>query len=307
MRIPTSYERAALREIAAFRAELFPPLERGERIERARARAEVPEASAARRAGRALLEVVASPLERALTEASSPVAAARVVEAFQEAGYRGIQKPPDAQHLSLHEVDGVASGLMRRHAIAAAMSGATAGALGVGGALAEAPVIATLALRAIVECAWHYGYEPTSASERAFTLDVLAVATGPTLSSRQHALEHATGLIWMSDGSSVAGPPSSGAVATRVLARRVAQATLVGVAQKRLGRAAPIVTSALGAALNARFLYRVVRVARLLYRERFLVRRCGPAMVALCEAGVDMSEAGAALFISTGHTPLAHS
>jgi hypothetical protein len=322
MRTPNAYERAALREIAAFRAEVFPAARAGERSERAEAAAAdeaagvgrphpagwpgivgthgsgaalVRAASRVRRAlgglRDSLLRLLATPMRRAADEACAPARAERVTAAFQRAGYAGVRVTADIQHLSLHEVERVAAGIRRRHTLGAAIVGAAAGALGGPGAIAEAPAIVSLALRAIVDCARHHGFDVRDETERAFVLDVLGVATAPTPQARRSALEHATKLIW--PPATAAAPPSSGVVAARVLGRRVAQAGLFMQARKRLGRATPLLTAALGAGLNARYIYRVATVASLLYRERFLIRRCGPAMVALCEAGVDVTQGAA--------------
>ena len=283
MRNPNSYERAALRQIAAFRAAAFPHAPHASSLLRARPRKNAGSASFATR----LLERVGGPLGQALGSFSRALSGeGSASTAFRAAGYPGVTDARDIEHLSLHEVDRVASALRRRHLAAAAALGAGAGAFGAAGMLVDLPAMLALSLRVIGDHACHYGFALDEPGEQAFVLDVLSVAAAPTLKARRRALEHATSLVWSPrlSAQSAAVPPVLG----RLVARRAAQAIVFGLGRARLGRWLPLLGAAASAALNASFVSGVVDAASMLYRERFLLRRCGPAMVALCEAGVEI-------------------
>lgn len=152
----------------------------------------------------------------------------------------------------------------------ATAGGATAGATGVIGLLADIPFTITLALRAIRRIGASYGYRSTDGQEEAFAMRVLLVASANTSAEKDEALEalnHEIDEAVKTNAASRAAVAKEGAIfATRGLVSSLAR-NLVG---RKAAQSVPIVGAAIGAAASAAFLEDVSRTARRVYQERYL-------------------------------------
>ena len=82
--------------------------------------------------------------------------------------------------LDLEQVDAVVGWLDAKYTGLAFAEGATAGAAGVLGLIADIPALVTLNLRAIAEYATYYGFDVASQRERVFAMNVLGLASSPS-------------------------------------------------------------------------------------------------------------------------------
>jgi hypothetical protein len=194
---------------------------------------------------------------------------AAVVDAFRKAGHRRVRQVADVQKLDLWEIDELADGVKSKYLLASAALGLVSGSFGLAGAAADVPLVSTMALRCIDECALFYGFDPNTPDERAFTVKVLAAALGPARSAKTASVEELAQLAMLVKDRWEA--QAMGGVSLP-MAAQLLRKTAGLLAGRGRSRALGSIGAALTGGVNAWLMVGVVQAGLSAYRERFLAR-----------------------------------
>lgn len=224
-----------------------------------------------RRRSRRLGVLLKSALVRVDQLATSSLRPSAVFAAYRRGGHARVKTLADVRRLELWEQDEVAEHVQAKYLAGGAALGVVAGAVGVPGAALLVPLVTVLALRAIGDYALHYGYDPSTPSERKFAVGILAAALSPTSNLRSASVdelvEAGTSLAraWRREKNArVALPFVLG------IAKRVFRTLLTRSDRHVVARMASRLGSIVGAGASAWLLLGVMRAARSAYRERRL-------------------------------------
>jgi hypothetical protein len=201
---------------------------------------------------------------------------------FRSKGYKFITSSEDIHKLRLNEVDLVVGYLGTKYKALAAGEGTAAGTVGWLGMVADIPVLVGLNLRAIGEYCTYYGFNLGSQAERMFALQVLMLTSSPTDASKQAALAN-LGKI----ASDITKEKPWKGLEKRVTVRgmrKVTKALGIRLAKAKLGQIVPVMGAVIGGGFNAYYTAKTTEAAYYLYRERFLLAKCGSSIV---EEGLD--------------------
>ncbi|MFH1136472.1 MAG: EcsC family protein [Pseudomonadota bacterium] len=201
----------------------------------------------------------------------------RVYKSYRHNGYP-VFGPADVFSLDLEDVDRLARGLAKKYQGLAAAEGAVAGSAGLPGLPADIISLTALNQRAAAEYSTHYGFDISLEQERLLALDVLWLASREEEKDQSLAMRQIRNLAF-----GAARKKALGSLEDKILPEVIA-----GLAE-RLGlnlvkskglQFIPVVGLAVGAGSNILFTGRVCRAARQLYRERFLLEKYGPDLLA---------------------------
>ena len=271
-REPTPYERAALREIDAFKNP--PPtvmswLMSALDVPFAKAADKVLDTKVGDLVGRGVQGLVGL-----LDDGASwSVRTRAIFEEYRQAGY-AVQKLDDIAGLPLERADRVVAYVAAKYKMLALAEGAATGTAGLAGLVADVPLVVGLALRAVNEYATYYGFDVAQPVERAVVLDVLAAGSSPTMASRRLALAELgrVGAMYATQAAWGELEKMGGIEAVK----KVAQVIGVRLSRAKLAQVVPLFGAAVGGGVNAWYMATVTQTAYLLYRERFLMRTYGP-------------------------------
>ena len=190
----------------------------------------------------------------------------------------------DVYSLDLQEVDRVIGWLDTKYEGMALVSGAAAGSTSVltpAAALAIIPVdivaLLSLNLRAIGEYATYCGFDISSQEERLFALNVLALASSPTDTSKQVALAQ---LVRIAKDVALKKAWKDIEKHTFVqLIQQIAKSLTIRLTKAKLAQVIPVAGAVIGGGFNAYYTDKVCKSAFYLYRERFLAEKYGADVI----------------------------
>lgn len=227
--------------------------------------------------GKAVTKAVQGIVSMLNDGASWSVRTESIYAEFRSDGCTSVRGPTDIHRLSLEQVDKTVGHLAAKYKAFAAAEGAAAGTLGAPAIIADVPVLAGIALRAVNEFAAYYGFETSTQSERMFAMAVLSAASSPTVATKQVALAELT------RASVMIGQRKTWEELQKVLSvnaiKKVAEALGVRLTKAKLAQVVPVTGAVVGAGFNAWYLGAVSETAYMLYRERFLIEKYGSDVV----------------------------
>ena len=139
----------------------------------------------------------------------------------------------------------------------------------------DIPLIITIAMRGVTETAAYYGFDPADDHEKVFALNVVAAASAPTQALRRTSIteltEHSKGLV--------AGTSPTATVLSIQFVERVVESIIARLARGKISQVVPVVGSLIGGGFNRWFVAQVMQTAESMYRERFMVRVHGDAVI----------------------------
>lgn len=271
------YEREALAQIRAFKNPPVRALPRAVAM-LARASSAIDRATDAafdNALGGAVTKLIGALVQLLNDGASWSVRADAVYAEYRRAGHHDVHSAPGVSALSLEHVDAAVRNTGRKYLALAAAEGAVAGAAGGAALLVDVPALVGLALRCVNEYATYYGFECATVEERAYAVRVLSVASAASHSARREALEDLTRFTL--ELSSRRGRGEMQSLLGVPLMKKLAETLGLRLARAKLAQAVPVVGAVVGGSFNGWFLEMVSRAAFMLYRERFLFERYGPA------------------------------
>ena len=205
-------------------------------------------------------------------------------KAFRKAGH-DVRQHADLFALDLEQVDKVVGWLDAKYKSVAFTEGATTGAVGVPGLIADIPALVTLNLRAIVEYATYYGFDVGSQRERLFAMQVLGLASSPSAPAKMPVMAQLARIA--ADAAKGKAWKHIEKAALASVIRQIAKALGIRLTKAKLAQAVPIVGAAVGGGFNAYYTARVCDAAYQLYRERFLAEKYGPGVIDLTAERVE--------------------
>ena len=191
-----------------------------------------------------------------------------VLAAFQRRGHPGVRGLGDVASLTLEDVERVAGTKRWRELGKGVGEGGVTGFYGAPGAAADVPLVLGLALRHTNVCAYSYGFDPTTDDEQAYALSVVAASAAVGTQAKQ-----------LTRAALAFGEKMAGKEIAQKLLQRLPRELVMRIAAMNTSKAAPVAGAFTGAALNGWFLQNVAVQARFAYRQRFLERRHGPALL----------------------------
>lgn len=215
----------------------------------------------------------AAPLDRAIRSAlTEETVEAALAEANKLAGRSFRDDSETKKPADLTEADAAAR-ISRNWAVGyASAGGATAGAAGIAGLVADIPFTVTLALRAIRRIAAAYGYR--GEEQAGFALRILAVAAANTAEEKEAALTmletYIDGGVSSEDANRAATRAAVGKEGAVLATRGLAASLAKNLAGRKAAQAVPIVGAVIGAVASAAFIEDVCTTARHLCQERFM-------------------------------------
>jgi hypothetical protein len=232
--------------------------------------------------------------------ASRTVSKKRVIAQYQRAGHE-INELDEIRNLDLRVVDAVAKQNLVRygHALSAAATGLTSGAVVTGGELlagvgsvagagvAAAPGIGTVAgamaadatlmlglsTRTVSSTALCYGYDPRDPEEEVFVMSVIALGLSAGTSAKVAAYAELSQLTQMLVRN-VPWTKLNEKVLVKI-AQRFAEKFGHHLVKRKLGQFVPVAGMVVGAGLSYKLIDHIAVAARDAYRERFLVEKSG--------------------------------
>ena len=205
---------------------------------------------------------------------------AAIMEEYRRFGHDDVGGLGDLYRLDLSSVDRAIGWLDTKYEGIALVEGAVAGGTSVltpAAALAAIPadVAALLAinLRAVGEYATYCGFDVCLPEERLFALNVLALASSPSDSSKQIALAQ---LVRIARDAALKKTWHDLERRAGVAAvQRIAQALSIRLTKAKLAQVVPVAGAVIGGGFNAYYTDKVCKAAFYLYRERFLAEKYG--------------------------------
>ena len=197
---------------------------------------------------------------------------------FREKGH-DVHRHADVFKLDLEQVDAVVGWLDAKYTGLAFAEGATAGAAGVPGLIADIPALVTLNLRAIAEYATYYGFDVASQRERVFAMNVLGLASSPSDAAKAPVMAQLARIA--ADAAKKKAWKTLEEHAFVEVVQQIARALGIRLTKAKLAQAVPIMGAAVGGGFNAYYTARVCDAAYHLYRERFLAKKYGPGVIDL--------------------------
>ncbi|MER5480834.1 EcsC family protein [Streptomyces sp. NPDC002734] len=232
--------------------------------------------------------------------ASRTVSKKRVIAQYQRAGHE-ITELDEIRSLDLRVVDAVTKQNLVRygHALSAAATGLTSGAVVTGGELlagagsvagagvAAAPGIGTVAgamaadatlmlglsTRTVSSTALCYGYDPRDPEEEVFVMSVIALGLSVGTSAKVAAYSELSQLTQMLVRN-VPWTKLNEKVLVKI-AQRFAEKFGHHLVKRKLGQFVPVAGMIVGASLSYKLIDEIAVAARDAYRERFLVEKSG--------------------------------
>ncbi|MBW2529523.1 MAG: EcsC family protein [Deltaproteobacteria bacterium] len=276
----SAYEKQALREIDRFKHPA--PTRVGEWWRRVSA----PLEQATSRAldtgpGTQAVRIVQEVVEVINHGASWTVRRPAVLEAFRAAGHPSIGELADIAELALQDVDRVADLLATKYQALAVAEGAGSGLLGGVAIAADIGLVVGMALRAANEYATYYGFDINAPGERIFVIRMLAAASSSDRSERGEALEELASLAAELHSADGWRQPSTST--GKEVTAKLAEALAVRLLKGKLGQMIPLAGAVVASGYNAWFVGNVTDLSFQLYRERFLLRKYGDALLSSLE------------------------
>lgn len=225
------------------------------------------------RVGEAVTKAIQGIISLINDGASWTVREEAIFEEFRNDGHSSVNCHQDIHKLDLLNVDKTLGFLGAKYKLIAASEGAAAGAIGAPGIAADIPLIFGIVLRAIGEYATYYGFDLDNQAERVYALNILMVATSPSIAAKQAALAElsriAVAVAQKKTWNEIEKILSAGAI------KKIAETLGIRLTKAKLGELVPIVGGVVGAGYNAYFAGCAGEAAFNLYRERFLARKYG--------------------------------
>ncbi len=138
---------------------------------------------------------------------------------------------------------------------------------------ADVAALLALNLRALGEYATYCGFDVSLPKERLFALNVLALASSPSDSSKQVALAQ---LVRIARDAALKKTWRNLERHAGVRAvQRIAQALSIRLTKAKLAQVVPVAGAVIGGGFNAYYTDKVCKAAFYLYRERFLAEKYG--------------------------------
>ena len=193
-------------------------------------------------------------------------------EDYRRSGY-AVASAGDLAGLDLSVIDLALRGLDAKYRALAAAEGAVAGYAGLPGIVPDVLALIALNLRAVGEVATYCGFDVRDGAERLYALDVLGLASHPT-----DAAKHVTLAPIIQATQHVARQQAVQNVQEVALTRAIRNALgALGVrlTKAKLAQVLPVTGALVGGGFNAYYTSKVCDAAFFLYRERFLMRKCG--------------------------------
>lgn len=242
------------------------------------------------KAGQALLNTpgLGSAIQKALSDIVSSindgaqwsVRPQTILEEYRCFGHGNVANLADLYGLDLSAIDRAIGWLDTKYEGIALVEGAVEGGTSVlnpAAALVVIPagvaVLLALNLRAVGEYATYCGFDASLPHERLFALNVLALASSPSDSSKQIALAQLVRIA-----RDVALKKSWQNLETHAAVRavqRIAQALSIRLTKAKLAQVVPVAGMVIGGGFNAYYTDKVCKAAFYLYRERFLAEKYG--------------------------------
>jgi hypothetical protein len=203
-----------------------------------------------------------------------------IIEEYRNFGHGGIGSLADVYSLDLLAVDRTIGWLDTKYEGLALVQGAAAGGASVLTPMtalvvlpADVVALLVLNLRAVGEYATYCGFDVSLEHERLFALNVLALASSPSDSSKQAALAQ---LVRIARDAALRKTWSTLEEHAAVRAvQRIAQALSIRLTKAKLAQVVPVAGAAIGGGFNAYYTDKVCKAAFYLYRERFLAEKYG--------------------------------
>ena len=191
----------------------------------------------------------------------------------------------DIANRDLEHVDRAIGFLSAKYASIALVEGTVAGGsttlLGPEAAVAAIPadVVALLGmtLRAVGEYATYTGFDIVKQEERLFALNVLGLASAPTDAAKVVAMAQLVRIA--KDVALKRTWKQLNEHAFVQVVQVIAKALAIRLTKAKLGEVLPVAGAVIGGGFNAYFASRVCESAYFLYRERFLARKYGAAVI----------------------------
>ena len=182
-------------------------------------------------------------------------------------------------HVTGHDVNDVAAcdaAAIRAQGWAMGMNAATgagAGLFGGVGLTVDIPGSIAIAARNVRATGLAYGFAGDSAEERAFRLAILELAATGGLDGRADAIARVNRMAKVLGGLGGEGAQDGIEWALDKVVERATRALGLNLARRKAAQIVPVVSAAIGAAVNASFQTDVARAARYAYRQRWLATR----------------------------------
>ena len=201
---------------------------------------------------------------------------AAIYEDYRTLGHP-VHEVADITGLGLDVVDQALAGLDLKYRALAAAEGAATGYAGLPGIAPDIAALVALSLRAVGEHAVYCGFDLSSDAERLFVLEILNAVSQPSDVAKEVALAPVIRVT-----RKLAQDQALLAAEQLVLARALqtaARSIGVHLTRAKLAQVVPVLGGAVGATFNAYYVSKVCDAAFYLYRERFLLRKYGPAVL----------------------------
>lgn len=199
-----------------------------------------------------------------------------VFKQFNDAGHR-VETHTDIHGLDLEEVDKISAGLGKKYTALAAAEGAATGLAGAAGIVPDLIALVSINLRAAGEYATYCGFEIANPEERLYALELLDQMARPSTKAKDFTFAPA-----VRTATRVARNQSAQALEQMGLMNaieRAARALGMKLTGAKLAQVIPVTGALIAGGFNAYYTSKVCRVARFLYRERFLMQKYGSDVV----------------------------
>ncbi|MBO6573773.1 MAG: EcsC family protein [Rhodothermales bacterium] len=184
----------------------------------------------------------------------------------------------DIKQLDLEAVDSATNGLRAKYVSLAGAEGAATGFAGFAGIVPDIVALVALNLRAAGEYATYCGFDIKTQQERLYALQILDYVASSSDTAKELAVEPAYRVVKKVATST--GVSAIEQMGFNEAVERIARAIGMNLTGRKLSQVVPVAGAAVGAGLNVLYTRKVCDAAFHLYRERFLVEKYGPEVLA---------------------------
>lgn len=203
-----------------------------------------------------------------------------IYKEYRAAGH-AVHSPDDIHALDLEAIDKVLAGLDTKYCAVTTAQGAAAGFAGLAGILPDVLGLVAFNLRAAGEYATYCGYDMKQPSERLYALQILHVVSLPPEAKREAALVPVSSVSHAIAQQQTVQTIEQAAVSGSI--RGIAKALGTRLTKIKLAQLLPMTGAFVGGGFNGFYTTKVCAAAFHLYRERLLIEKYGVEILATAD------------------------